>query len=419
VRIYLLRALAGLTAAVILLSGCVDNGGEADDPPSQTSSQSAPESAVAILVVDDFHQEIDVRDERAPVTASTNAPSGNCAYTQDGERWDLSGAGNVFGSGGGGAGPSYPEPHGYLVYQHLQDRIGVQFPGAVPQSTSIGTGRSEVPLSKTWRWPGPSPSASQVGVHLLGIDTQAYDTATITTRLREHVRWLTSDMKISKIVINMSFLIMPCDLTTTMTAYLDKLQQDPQTAALMDLLNVFPGLSRDQLPEALLYDPAFGAHRLAAVYPTRPGGADWIFNDDLRRFLIDIGSTAEVVPVAAAGNAGMRYPFAPAIWHEVVSVSAKGRAYDANPGEVIAADELLYTDGSTTTPFYGTSFAAPNVSAKQGEWLLRPGATITCEGNSGSSRPPLGYSTSNSGPWLNKSLTDAAAEYCEGFPAVP
>jgi hypothetical protein len=166
-------------------------------------------------------------------------------------------------------------------------------------------------------------------------------------------------------------------------------------------------------------------------------------------WLVNLAKSTVVVPVAAAGNglgyvpaadpavqAGdgevvkirLDFPFAPAIWNSVVSVSATEadpafagpavpgsdlRTRYSNGGEVMLDGQYTYG----TTSVHGTSFAAPRLAYLEALYLLGGGA-VPC----GQPVPPLGYSDMEGGSpqWDNLTVAAAAAKVgCPGFPPVP
>jgi len=121
---------------------------------------------------------------------------------------------------------------------------------------------------------------------------------------------------------------------------------------------------------------------LATVY----SGKGWI-----GRYLEPAGIHVAYTPigvVVALTFVGLPFPFAPALWDFVVSVSSVGP--HLNSGEV-----TLPGGGPAMEPnHFGTSFAAPRMSALEAMYLLKTGLT-----NCGASQnPPLGYVAYYSGP---------------------
>ena len=101
---------------------------------------------------------------------------------------------------------------------------------------------------------------------------------------------------------------------------------------------------------SMLYGPEFGPARLL-YFNDPPTLTDWfeagskyyrVQNDIIRQWPDDPKNNTDrrMISVAAAGNGGTRgyeYPFAPAIWDSVVSVSANG--WDPFNPDIIARGE--------------------------------------------------------------------------------
>jgi hypothetical protein len=149
---------------------------------------------------------------------------------------------------------------------------------------------------------------------------------------------------------------------------------------------------------------------------------EFLEDDELRRQLESgFGQRSNVISVAAAGNLGgygYEYPFAPAIFDNVVSVSAATRDVDdsrvgySNPGEVLMVGDHsddAYGDLS------GTSFAAPKFSLLAAIYLLNGGRS-PCDvaDDMPPSFPALGYA-GDYGPWEDLLPEEIAANFCPVF----
>jgi hypothetical protein len=139
-----------------------------------------------------------------------------------------------------------------------------------------------------------------------------------------------------------------------------------------------------------------------------------------------------VVLVGAAGNGitmpttdpkrprhfHFTFPFAPAIWQNVISISAStpdGGALTtySNGGEVMLPGD--YDIGESHA--HGTSFAAPRMAAQEAIYLLT-GGQVPCDNET----PPLGYAKdtvlNSSGwqaNWKNKTFDEAIRDTCPSF----
>ena len=94
---------------------------------------------------------------------------------------------------------------------------------------------------------------------------------------------------------------------------------------------------------------------------------------------------------------GLPFPFAPALWDFVVSASA-----DAEPAitaRLNSGEVKLDAAGPALVPgSFGTSFAAPRLSALEARYLAETGS-VACGGT-----PPLGYVDLSGSPVLNLSV---------------
>ena len=124
----------------------------------------------------------------------------------------------------------------------------------------------------------------------------------------------------------------------------------------------------------------------------------------------------QIISIGAAGNSSQTFPYAPALWDGVVSVSAADcdcgdePAYYSNHGEVMLDGRHPTADG-----IVGTSYAAPRLSVLAARYLLDGGI------NPCASRldifPVLGYMPEEriDAEWRNLAMQDATAAYCREF----
>src|SRR5262249_34555246 len=253
-------------------------------------------------------------------------------------------------------------------------------------------------------------------VVLLGIDTNEYDTSQVTSRIDTLVSTMQAN-SIARIVLNLSFVVAPCDvkqwiddamtqrgrypdpnviygayqnaiagnsLLTQFQTKLDGIVKDNSLSVKAKADELWSVAEvRDQLAPTDLLFLFYSTLEVAGLSSML--GKDWpVAGDPLYEKLADLVKLGpkRVVPVGAAGN-GMSYkaangllhffqldfPFAPAMWDSVVSVSSAprpteqglNRAAYANSGEVTQDGHLTYTAPTNTTPYEldGTSFAAP------------------------------------------------------------
>lgn len=136
----------------------------------------------------------------------------------------------------------------------------------------------------------------------------------------------------------------------------------------------------------------------------------------------------QFIPVAAAGNLPRNtmpdYPYAPALWDSVVSISAvealpgRSSSYTSNFGEIAMRGLHPSAIDEHGEPRQGTSFAAPRFSVWAAMYLLTGGPSPCEEGDD--HYPVLGYKKDNWNiqDWPhdpNLSLMEAAEFYCPGF----
>lgn len=213
-------------------------------------------------------------------------------------------------------------------------------------------------------------------------------------------------------VVNMSFALIPCDYVVAYT----ELQSDLIEAREAQDLNQYRSLLRRAV---VFYDDT--------VFPAMSQHAQQMVNlNPLQDLFVEQG--ALIIPVAAAGNYGLNFPFWPGAWAQVVSVSAstgegyypgsewtrsddspllgaeagqRGRnARISNYGEVMLPGEYNSEVGLIS----GTSFAAPRLTVILAIYALDVGQGY-CQDDDGNLT--LAY-----GDWDNMTLNRVAQEYC-------
>ncbi len=402
---------------------------------------------VAVIVLDDFSPGID------PAAHDANA---NCANTGRG-------ANEIETSGGGGG---LPEgfSHGRAVYETLRRSLqdtGFTFtaPVDIPRDPLVPDFLTD------WRHPGLGQR-----LLLLGMDTAGFDTGRIAADLQGTLAYLRTAFGVTRFVLNMSFVITPCDVPGWLAAKGSPLSDTELIAAYHRLVDRNPdadSLHRriDELASSLLADTlAERLHRdrelreITQRVATNTFYELWTARtvkqlmqlqdlpalaydrvtalDPLQSFLATRPFDAGVTSVGAAGNGvhaktghliRINYPFAPAIWNTVVSTSALEsgqRAGYSNSGEVIL-------DGSATLPVaataaargvHGTSFAAPRLSARHALHLMRGHPTTCAAPGKAEHLPPLGYTDitaeTETPQWNNLTLAAAVTTHCPPFPAT-
>ena len=213
-------------------------------------------------------------------------------------------------------------------------------------------------------------------------------------------------------VVNMSFALIPCDYVAAYT----ELQSDLIDAREAQDLNQYRSLLQRAV---IFYDDT--------VFPAMSQHAQQMVNlNPLQDLFVEQG--ALIIPVAAAGNYGLDFPFWPGAWGQVVSVSAStGEGYypdsewvrtDDSPllgaeagqrgrntrisnyGEVMMPGEYSSEVGLLS----GTSFAAPRLTVTLAIYALGVGQDY-CKDDDGNLI--LAY-----GDWDNMTLDRVAQEYC-------
>jgi hypothetical protein len=390
---------------------------------------------VAVIVVDSF-QAVPKEPEKA-------LSSANCPYAPE----DV----NVVGDQGAGDDLPAGVAHGEVVYSLLTSLLDAT-PGLIhtvarPKG-DYGVEAPGIGNVTAWSYQGKN-------VVLVAMDHDHSTTGDLAVRLRSLTdAMLASPVPFKRIVLNMSFVIAPCNVPQWLDS-IGEFSVEATLEAYQKLIDGQPGLSRFQAAlddlvsdlagrrdRILRGDPADGLEvirRRVAISEfygqiVRQNGGSVrgrLAEDPLKTTLTkDLNVNGRrVIPVGAAGNGvllvyeGMLlrfrfdFPFAPAIWNSVVSASASdgrqgARAGYSNSGEVMLDGDLAY--GSSF--LQGTSFATPRLSARQAAYLLTGGYS-GCNGY----LPTLGYANSDLSvtAWNDLSLGAAISAYCPDFLARP
>lgn len=221
-------------------------------------------------------------------------------------------------------------------------------------------------------------------------------------------------------VINMSFAIMPCEYLEAFAAMGGELLAASEAKSLNRYRSLFQRA-------VMFYD--------GTVFPVMSQKAQTATDLDPIQTLL-VARSASVIPVAAAGNFGLDYPFWPGAWGQVISVSAsEGTGYHAaEPWDRKSDSPLLKTESdapgqrkrisnygevmmpgefeSSAGPVTGTSFAAPRLSFLLALYASAEGPGICRDAN--------GAMTFASGEWDNLALIEAAETYCPALsPVLP
>jgi hypothetical protein len=247
---------------------------------------------------------------------------------------------------------------------------------------------------------------------IAGVDIGSFEIDQVIHNVQTAISNFVSDLAnpiVKRFVINMSFALVPCNdvLQETLRDYRDGVNTD------------FADLSMNL---SALIAATYGSGHTRAVELTYVSDfSDFTkclsaYSDNRTCGQLELPGDTVIILVGAAGNSGYNFPFAPALWEQVVSVSASdtagNKASYSNTGEVMMPGTTSHVD------VVGTSFASPRLALYEAEYLLaNPGQGIECQGNAGIlASPPLGY-IPEAGNWesgLNTDLPldEARAEYC-------
>jgi len=397
----------------------------------------------------------------------------------------ISGAGGwISGAGGWISGASQQpilDPHGRIVYNELEALL--RQGGAVLQEFRIGADLADTTSPNTdWirdvgRW---GSGEDEGDIWLVAIDTDQYTTNVIGSRIEEAIQLMARQFSLNKFVINMSFAVIPCDDVLTRQDY-EATLNEPQFAGFRDeLIAAFialadtangtplpPEVARflasppaEQFRQALAarqraqFDNCYRVNRddvsqSSGESPAQQPSPDNTGSTDgppvnticsevqpendplgqafarLRTLELQSGPIS-LIPIAASGNRGDDFSFAPGFWPDIVSVSAFYNDPELCAGFTIPpsnAGEVQMYGMYDCLP--GTSFAAPRLSLEAGVYLLRGGLVTCTDGAEATSSPPLAYLLSqdlNGNPTFeylfnNLGRVNAATAYCQDFNA--
>lgn len=207
------------------------------------------------------------------------------------------------------------------------------------------------------------------------VDTAGFDIDAVTQRLTDTIEQIWRREPNAQIVVNMSFAVIPCDVVPDLAVY-DKLmrQFDPELQEdLLGLQEIFRTIVtfepfNRKLAGGGTYNAVFCENERIPEQAARA-----------RERLCQVENDPNIVLIGASGNGvfqtdsgrqvGADFPFYPAAWGEVISVSASESDADflgrpprepySNPGDVIMAGRWEVAPDRT---LIGTSFAAPRYS---------------------------------------------------------
>jgi hypothetical protein len=403
------------------------------EPYPAPTPTTEPVSVVGLLIVDDFQPPQSILTGYDLVQPT---PEGNCIVNPSGQ--------GVYGIRGGSGTPG-DQPHGSYVSSQAQVTLerGLGYTKLLETAGPIPSIR----LIQTWELGGEQ-------IVLAEVDTVGYTTTEIAPRIEAAMEALRGPYGATRFVLNMSFAIVPCDpsfgkrdvevdeLLNFYKQFFNSLPpSDPLNQLWADLERIIHGLPAN--PELL--DPAlyaeFAQKRMALLYePVRSRleegqiqGSSAVkgatFDPDRIDPLYEklLEHREELIAVAAAGNYGLPFPYAPALWDDVLAVSAPPVqlpasncsptpiAFIANAGEVLVDGQHFEVNSNCQV---GTSFAAPTVSVYAASYFLAD-QPVACPNPSGGNptQPPLEYAAELQPQWSSTPLRDAATIYCPAFPA--
>jgi hypothetical protein len=439
-------------------------------------------STVAILVVDDFGSQplwqlgiplkVDIAPEQAKFLIQPPDPDDDCLMRPDGQAHFAS---------EGSANEALPVPHGELVYTKLDWLL---------QESGFANTAYEGSDQCWKRMVGLYEDEKGRQVLLVGVDTQNYNTQVVSTNIEAAISALAAGPvyvggyevpPADRIIINMSFAIIPCEALMTKSPDLDtvlKLRDelqglqgqvqdfDPALEALVQSLDA-ETMELQAIPTPLpletgqfqpgeplkpvLAEATFGSSEASELlgpaqvlamhprffnmyepYETVQDAQEYLgdlkahFQTDVLYQLLACYANRDlyhnsVISVASAGNfRSYPYPFAPALFDSVLSISADysylpegacknkaDRGVGSNGGEIRMGAWVEYGDQC----YLGTSFAAPWMSWSIAQKMLDHGPEWRpCAGNL-NVYPP--YSIADeSGTWDNILFEDDIASYC-------
>jgi len=312
--------------------------------------------------------------------------------------------------------------HGAMVLNHLNSLIAASTEFAPQGFDTFGT-------FPTYVWENNS-FGHKINLMVVNMGQHTESAA----RALEEAIQVFKEQDIRKIVVNMSFSLLPCETVEAFKVNKERfktfedylvalaiaiLSQQPEWQDVFDelatllgdqetitteILQGFLGITDYELFRQIVIEALIKPYNFAAPN----GGCPTIGVDSLLQAICNLLSNAVsnesdyLTFVAASGNYSLQYQTHPAALREVVGVSAfheaSGLAEFSNPGEIMEpgaffrlTDPLdLHGYGGEGTVFYsGTSFAAPIVSLFTA--LEMSQAEPTCSSSTSDHRPGLVY----------------------------
>lgn len=430
------KFLLGLITASLLIVSCGGPMPVTEPPATQLPATQAPvvgaqiNDLTIILVVDVF-TEIDANQSVDKET--------NCSVTPDGQKYR---------SGESATNP-LEQPHGTYVYNDvikevqnsgefkLQENEGFDFNGTQSQSLADSPWIKRFDLYAFEKLPG-------AGLLVVAVDTDGLDLNLITQNISaafnkfngpNNLTLGTTNLpQTTKFVVNMSFVLIPCDPDSVLKDNLENLKKQYsiegnnivqelkakyyEDATIREAVNSISPLSnlRSRLKnlgysDTVIDDATYQAFIVYLLYDPKLR-RDWQYTNFYNTLKEYFYRGWQVVYVGAAGNFEDQFSYAPASWDFVVSVSSQASPQEQNPqtpvpnaavaglslaeysnwGEV-QMDGVFGGDSNFASNILGTSFAAPKFSYRIARYLI-DGGVSPCT----NSEPALGYLTTKD-PW--------------------
>lgn len=364
----------------------------------QIFDQAAPNltERAAIIVVDDFNS-----GPRQPGVYFLDQQEGPTLA-------DLSGGATEAEVQGLEANRQYA--HGALVFNHTLALLSVQ--DANPELSQI-----RVPIPEEDAVISiPIVIFTKLNVTVVALDTQDFNTETISGRLQETIRALVQQQNIGRFAVNLSFGLVPCSILADFgAANREGMTFEAYQQEVLDANDLDAGTFRQDLVALL----------------TMTVGTDPLVTDVARNR--ELNGASEISYLAAAGNYALPYALYPGYWSEFVSVSAQNLAGSTpvRDPDYSNLGEVLLPGGYYTLTAYdpvgrgwrdypnlsvaGTSFAAPVLSVFTALDFTNPAPRCT-------RRPPdiaspLAFFKTDPPvslplPDLDMTLADALGRYC-------
>jgi hypothetical protein len=411
--------------------------------------------AVAILVVDFFGAQAEESEE------SQEIEEHNCLAGPNGATYLVEGTGGSSGSTGVADNVVITDvPHGELVYTHLKQQFGAS---AVFTDVTLSEEISGLELVQ-------STTITQGTVYLAKLDIGGNFNDQVYAQITQVHDQLKEDKEVSHFVVNMSVVVKPCDkLLESDAAYLQFVQCVPTLAALRERLypeegqispnEIYPAVDTILRPHAevtaayydvgpILNEPPLDCELTEELRPVRERSRRFISQLQGDPFNVIISKTVGITDtfyVAASGNDGRPFPYAPAIFSYIVSTGAitmteTTLGYDPNSAEWSLNDHFNWT---VPSPITGTvQVAGTEAETGTKAWVtLAEGEPVVLGGTSFAT-PKLSYLTTlallnskmpdcyphmiygggipPSGPydyfWENRPSAELNTTYCAGFP---